>query len=372
MIQPVIRQALDQIGATIADIGFTVSGSSDYLAGQAFSFVMTLDAVGAWPPIMESHVEMDGAWALYEAWLKIQAGHADTALIYSYSKASPGDLPRVLSPAARPVLLRPAVAGLGRVGRACRPGTCSTRARSPRPRWPGSPTATARRPAPNPHAQVKGSKTVDELLGEDYLSRSAAAPRLPADLRRRRGDHPRRRRPGREWVDRPAWIRGIDHRVDSHSFGARDITRAPSIAQGRRRWPASTAATIDVAELHAPFTHQEKIVRHELSLGDDVVVNPSGGPLAANADDGRRPRAHRRGGQPDHGSGRPTAGSPTPPAGTCCNRTSSRCWRATEMSANRRVPSSGSVRPSTPRSGATCRCPACSARPSTGRSPTPT
>ena len=63
MIQPVIREVLDRVGG-ISEIGFTCSGSSDYLAGQAFSFVMTLDAVGAWPPIQESHVEMDGAWAL--------------------------------------------------------------------------------------------------------------------------------------------------------------------------------------------------------------------------------------------------------------------------------------------------------------------
>ena len=96
MIQPVIREVLDAVGG-ISEIGFTCSGSSDYLAGQAFSFVMTLDAVGAYPPIVESHVEMDGAWALYEAWLKIQAGHADTALVYGYSKASPGDLPNVMS-----------------------------------------------------------------------------------------------------------------------------------------------------------------------------------------------------------------------------------------------------------------------------------
>ena len=126
LIQPVIRQVLDAVGG-ISKIDFTCSGSSDYLAGQAFSFVMTLDAVGAWPPIVESHVEMDGAWALYEAWLKIQAGHADTALVYSYSKASPGDLPRVMSAWARPVLLRPALAGLDRGGRPA--GPCHARRR---------------------------------------------------------------------------------------------------------------------------------------------------------------------------------------------------------------------------------------------------
>ena len=42
-------------------------------------------------------------------------------------------------------------------------------------------------------------------------------------------------------------------------------------------------APVDVAELHAPFSHQEIILREALGLGDDVRVNPSGGALAANA-----------------------------------------------------------------------------------------
>ena len=55
---------------------------------------MTLDAVGPWPPIQETHVEMDGAWALYEAWVKIQPGELDTALVYGYGKSSPGPICR--------------------------------------------------------------------------------------------------------------------------------------------------------------------------------------------------------------------------------------------------------------------------------------
>ncbi|HEX8803481.1 MAG TPA: lipid-transfer protein, partial [Acidimicrobiales bacterium] len=80
---------------------------------------------------------------------------------------------------------------------------------------------------------------------------------------------------------RPAWIRGIDHRVDAHALGVRDLTEAPSarVAAGR----AGVAdGPVDVAELHAPFTHQEVLLRRALGLGEDVDVNPSGGPLAAN------------------------------------------------------------------------------------------
>jgi acetyl-CoA acetyltransferase len=39
---------------------------------------------------------------------------------------------------------------------------------------------------------------------------------------------------------------------------------------------------VDIAELHAPFSHQEIILREALGLGDEVVLNPSGGALGAN------------------------------------------------------------------------------------------
>ncbi|GGT89747.1 LuxR C-terminal-related transcriptional regulator [Streptomyces violascens] len=81
LLMPVLHEVLDATGLKTSDIGFTCSGSSDYLAGRAFSFTMALDGVGAWPPISESHVEMDGAWALYEAWVKILTGEADGILI---------------------------------------------------------------------------------------------------------------------------------------------------------------------------------------------------------------------------------------------------------------------------------------------------
>ena len=37
-----------------------------------------------------------------------------------------------------------------------------------------------------------------------------------------------------------------------------------------------------MAELHAPFTHQEILLRRALGLGSEVEVNPSGGALCAN------------------------------------------------------------------------------------------
>src|SRR2546423_1726081 len=79
--------SVEKSGVPREKIGFTCSGSCDYLAGQPFAFVWGLEAIAAWPPIRESHVEMDGAWALYEAWVLLQEGEIDAALVYGFGKS---------------------------------------------------------------------------------------------------------------------------------------------------------------------------------------------------------------------------------------------------------------------------------------------
>src|SRR5712692_10289688 len=107
MLVPIFGQVLAGTGLAKDGIGFWCSGSSDYLAGRAFSFISAVDAIGAFPPVMESHVEMDGAWALYEAWLKILNGEAEIALAYGFGKSSAGTLRRVLALQLDPYLVAP-------------------------------------------------------------------------------------------------------------------------------------------------------------------------------------------------------------------------------------------------------------------------
>ncbi len=85
----------------------------------------------------------------------------------------------------------------------------------------------------------------------------------------------------RELTDNPAWIRGLEHRIDMHALGLRDLTDSPSTRLAGQKAGVGDGK-VDIAELHAPFTHQELIVAEALGLGDDVDINPSGGPLAAN------------------------------------------------------------------------------------------
>jgi len=223
MLFEVIGAAIADSGLTRRQIGFTVSGSCDFVVGRPFSFVTALDAAGAWPPIAESHVEMDGAWALHEAWVHLQTGEVDAALIYAFGRSSLGPLRDVLTLQLDPYLVAPlrpdalAVARLqaralidaGRAGEADFPGD-------------------------------------DEPLAED----GAAAMVIAAGELAARGR---------------AWIRGIDHRIEAQSLGARDLTRSPSTKQAAAR-AGAFARPVDHAELHTPFRHQGIILREALGL----------------------------------------------------------------------------------------------------------
>jgi acetyl-CoA acetyltransferase len=278
MLVPIFGEVLASTGLDRADIGFWCSGSSDYLAGRAFSFVAAVDAIGAFPPVAESHVEMDGAWALYEAWVKILTGAADIALAYGFGKSSAGDLRRVLALQLDPYLVAPlwpdsvSIAALqARLGLEAGLWTEKDMAQV---------AARSRAAAlANPAAQVSGEVRAEDLLAAPYLADplrahdcapvgDGAAVAILASAQRARG-----------LCARPAWITGFEHRIDSGVLGERDLTAVPSAASAAR---AAGAGRPDVAELHAPFTHQEILLRSALGLGDGTRVNPSGGALAGN------------------------------------------------------------------------------------------
>lgn len=283
MLLPVLKEALAPTGLTTQSIGFTVSGSSDYLAGQAFAFVSALDAIGPWPPIAESHVEMDGAFALYEAWVRLQHGDIDTALVYAFGKSSPGDVGRVLALQLEPYVagpLWPDSASLAALqaralldsGKASEKDLARVVARSRR---------SAR---DNPFAQLKGEYDEAALLDEPLFSDPLRKHDLPpisdgaAVMVLAAGDR------ARQLTDTPVWIRGIDHRTDLQALGSRDLTVSPSTAlAGQKARNGRDVGSVDLAELHAPFSHQELILTESLGLDETRTrINPSGGALASN------------------------------------------------------------------------------------------
>jgi acetyl-CoA acetyltransferase len=280
MLVPVVREAIETSGLAHDEIGFVCSGSLDYLQGGPFAFVAGLDAVGAWPPMRESHVEMDAAWALYEAWVAIQTGEVDTALVYGFGKSSPGDLHEIMALQTDPYYVLPLWPSM--VDMAALQASAYLEASGRSDKDLAEVAARSQRDAQsNPIAVRKGDTSTDAVLAQPVthhplrdadippITDGAAAVMLAA------GDTARR------VSNRPAWIRSIEHRIEPHSLGVRDLAvsdsaSAAAIAAGAANGP------IDVAELHAQFSHEELILREALGLNGNTRINPSGGPLAAN------------------------------------------------------------------------------------------
>ena len=280
LIMECVNRLLEGAGIERSDVDFTIAGSCDYLSGMPFAFVSNVDGMGAWPPVYESHVEMDGAWALFEAWCRLQIGDIDVAMVVGSGKSSPCDGRKVFPLQADPYVVAPlgldpdALAGIQArslidAGRASEESIAEVVARS---------RAAA---VANPNAQVSGAVEVADLLTAPYdmapLRAHDVSPKADgaAALLLARGDR------ARELCERPVWIPEIDHRIESHHAGLRDLTDSVSTRTAAAGIGLADGA-VDVAELHVTHAHEELILRDALALGPDTAVNPSGGPLCGD------------------------------------------------------------------------------------------
>ena len=231
LVQDVASGALADAGLRRSDIGFYCSGSCDYVMGRPFSFVLALDGIAPWPPVSESHVEMDGAFALYEAWVHLQMGHIDTALVYSFGKTSLCDIEAVYNAQLDPYVLAP----LG---------------------------VTA-----SDLAALQAMTCGAEFQGPTWGDGAAAIVLAAGDV-------------ARQQQRRPAWIRGIAHNIEPHSPGMRDLSRSVSTTAAAVAAGVAALPSVDIAELHASYAHQVPILSAALGLPETTTINPSGGSIS--------------------------------------------------------------------------------------------
>jgi acetyl-CoA acetyltransferase len=279
MLSPTLQTALRDSGLAKDQIDFVCSGSLDYLQGGPFAFVAGLDAVGSWPPMAESHVEMDAAWALYEAWIAIQTGEFDSALVYGFGKSSPGDLHEIMTLQYDPYYVQPLWPSMVDVSAMQARAYMDASGREEEELAEVAARAQ-RNGRSNPHAVRSGDLSTKDVLAQpvthDPLRDADIAPITDgtAAVVIAAGDL------ARSVCARPAWIRGFEHRIESHSLGVRDLTtsestRAAGIA-------ANANGEVDIAELHSQFSHEELMLAEALGLSSGTVINPSGGPLVSN------------------------------------------------------------------------------------------
>lgn len=276
MVAPVVAEVLAGVGLSRRDVDFTCSGSSDFLAGYSFSWVMAIDALGAWPPIQESHVEGEAAWALYETWVKMLGNdEIEVALVYGFGRQSMSSPREVMVLMNDPYLETPlwpdTISQAALQARALiDAGFCTERD------FAEIAARNLQHAESNPLAQLFGRFNPDELLKTPTIASplrkhdcppitdGACAVLLAA------GDR------ARALCKRPAWIRGLAHRIDVQALGRRDLTRSHS-ARLAAEAVGAIGTSIDIAELHAPFTPQDWILQREFELSKDTVINPSGG-----------------------------------------------------------------------------------------------
>ncbi|TQR87284.1 lipid-transfer protein [Mycobacterium hodleri] len=279
MLMPCFAELYADLGIKQTDIGFWCSGSSDYLAGRAFSFISAIDSIGAVPPINESHVEMDAAWALYEAYIKILTGSVDTALVYGFGKSSAGILRRTMAMQSDPYTVAPlwpdavSTAGLqARLGLESGKWTAEQMAQVALDTMNAAPRTDSVEPAQSVEELLERPYFADPLRRHDIapITDGASAIVLAS------GDK------ARELRENPAWITGFEHRIETPILGARDLTVSPSTASSAAAATGGDLGSIDVAELYAPFSHQQLILAEAIGLNGSTKVNPSGGALAAN------------------------------------------------------------------------------------------
>ena len=195
MLYPVVRAALESAGLERKDVDYQCAGSSDYVDGRAFSFSQVLEVMGSWPPVQDSHVEMDAIWAAHLVWVKMQAEESEVAIVCGFGKTSEGSPAHVLNLQLEPFYA--AAIGLDPTSTAALQASAyMARRRRPRARRDRG----AEPPGGSPQSRHAVAQQRDGRgARRDSLGREAAARGLPSADRRDGDLHdPRCRGPRRE------------------------------------------------------------------------------------------------------------------------------------------------------------------------------
>jgi acetyl-CoA acetyltransferase len=289
MLYPQVRRALADCGVERDAIDYQTAGSADYVDGRPFGFVAALDVMGTWPPRQDSHLEMDAAFAAYYAWIRIQAGECDTALVVGYGKVSEGEPERILNLQLDPYYQ--ATLGLGPLSTSALQASAYM-ARSgatdrdlaeiaARNRAAGARNADAQLHEPATSDDLQRTPWAVEPLRQGYvppIGESAVCLILAAEGK------------AEKMCDAPAWIHGVDERAELQSLGARDLSRSAGAELAARKAFAmagmNSAADADVVELLATNPAEEMILREAIGLAPrgetKPAINPSGGPISGH------------------------------------------------------------------------------------------
>lgn len=269
LLAPVIDRALAASGIAREDIGLVCTAGYEFAGGVTGSIMDVFDVLPCWPPATHTHLEGDGGFAFYEAWVRLLAGEAETALVCAYSRPLADDLPSVLARQLDPYLVAPLAPRSHHIA------ALQARALLDAGRYTERDLAAV-------VCARRGGVSVEQALAQPYV----ASPLRAADCSTTTCSGVAAavlavEGPVTRAATRPAWIAGLDHRVESGALGGRDLSRSASAAAAAQRL-GLPGSRIDVLELHAPFSHQELLLVDAIAAAEIGALNPSGGVLPAD------------------------------------------------------------------------------------------
>jgi acetyl-CoA C-acetyltransferase len=303
MIFDCVREALDATGLTREDIDTVITNSNDFYDGHTISQVYTIDPEGAYAKD-ESKVEQEGLHAMYYGAMRLLAGHHNTAMIVSYSRASDMQAHTALAAQLDPTYERQfnflndtAIAALqaraymekygvkdGDLARVTLKNLLA-----------GSKNRKAKaRAAVSTLDEVKASPMAFSPLRElmVYPETDGICVLIMATEKR-----------AKSIKKKPVWVKGFGMSQELYYAGERDLTTIKSAADAAKmayKMAGIKATDIDVAEIMEMFAHQELMLTEALGFakpgqgakllksgateaGGKIPVNPSGGALSACA-----------------------------------------------------------------------------------------
>ncbi|HKS39943.1 MAG TPA: thiolase family protein [Blastocatellia bacterium] len=304
MIYETVSDLLAKTGLAINDVDTVIGAGDDVMDGRSISNVFTAEYAGAFLK-EESKVEDDGAFAAAYAVMRIASGSFDTALVYAYSKASDSSPQHYSGMIADPFYLRPL--GIEALTAAALQAECYFQKYGVTEADAALVAVKNRRHAiNNPHAQIKGNYTVDDVMNSPVIAspikRLDASPVTDGCCAMLLASEDAVKR----FARKPAWIHGVGFCTDSFYLGHRDLTEIASAHKAAERAYKMAGikdplAEISLAEIHEPFAFQELMLYEALGFcekgkGGDFVatgdtdinvsglfpVNLSGGALSAN------------------------------------------------------------------------------------------
>lgn len=274
-VRPAIEMAIQDAGLRPADIQFSTASSSDSFAGQAFSFVRMLDASGAYPALEDSHLDMDGAWALYEAWVRLQVGDIDTALVYALGRSSSGHVEHISPHTLDPYYLAPLALDSHAMGAL----------HASRLLTDGIVTEAHMREVTERSVQAaerrSDRETILRFREESIQSRTAIDP-LEKDMLPTPADavaavvlttYPS--------GDAPVRLSKMQHRTDAHSPGVRDMSDSTSFRQCLSALETHVTSQ-DCVQLHTRYPHELILLASLIGCEPTSVIPPDGGSLIAD------------------------------------------------------------------------------------------